>query len=159
MSEGLNRCCFMGNLVADAELRQTSGDVVLNFRLACSESYKDRDGQRKERTEYVTLALWGKRAEALAPLLTKGRQVYAEGSLRTRKYEKDGETRYVTEVNVREVILCGGGERGQRQRRDDDGYAAPPPTRGRGGGYSRGRGAPQEPPADAGFGDDDLPNF
>lgn len=163
--DGLNRCTFIGNLGADGELRAAGGDMVLNFRIGVTESYKDRSGDRKERTDWIPCQIWGKRAEALAPMLTRGKQVYVEGNFRTRTYEKDGDKRYATEIAVREVILLGGKRDGAS--RSDDGYA--PQGRSEGGGYSRGGGngggaarAPQDivesPPDAATFGnDDDIP--
>ena len=108
MSRGLNRCEFIGNLCADAELRRTgSGTPVCSFRLACSEKYKDRDGQPQEKTEFVTCVLWGTRAEALAQYLSRGKPVWVEGKMETSEYEKDGQRRWKTEVNVRDLILLG----------------------------------------------------
>lgn len=109
MSDGLNRVQLLGNLAADGELRSTSGgQSVLKLRLATTESYLDRNKQRQERTEWHSVTVWGKRAEALAKFLTKGSRVFIEGGLRTSSYEKDGEKRYRTEVNATNVILCGG---------------------------------------------------
>lgn len=112
MSDGLNRCTFIGNLGADPELRMTqSGQPVLKFRIGCTESYLDKSNTRQEKTEWVSCTVWGKRGEALSRILEKGKQVYVEGSLSTSSYEKNGEKRYSTEINVREVLLFGG--RGQ----------------------------------------------
>jgi single-strand DNA-binding protein len=84
----------------------SGGQAVLNLRLACSESYLDRDKNRQERTEWVNVTVWGKRGEALAKLLTKGSRVFVEGGLRTSSYDKDGEKRYKTEVVASNIILC-----------------------------------------------------
>lgn len=125
MTEGLNRVCLLGNLGADPELRTTAGgQAVLKLRLACSESYVDRDQQRKERTEWVDVAIWGKRGEALAKILQKGDRLYVEGSLRTTSYEKDGEKRYRTEVNGTNVLLCGG-QRGETREERREPARAP----------------------------------
>jgi single-strand DNA-binding protein len=118
---GLNRVTILGNLGADAELRVTSGgQAILKMRVAVTESYKDRNDQQKERTEWVSCSLWGKRGESLAKFLSKGSRVYVEGRLQTSSYDKNGEKRYVTEVNVSNVILCGGRSEvaGQPQRRE-----------------------------------------
>lgn len=109
MADGLNKVMLLGNLGADPELRHTQGgQAVLNLRLACSESYLDKDKNRQERTEWVNVTVWGKRGEALAKLLTKGARVFVEGGLRTSSYDKDGEKRYKTEVVASNVILAGG---------------------------------------------------
>jgi len=116
MADGLNKVMLLGNLGADPELRITSGgQPVLNLRLACSESYLDKDKNRHERTEWVNVTVWGKRGEALANLLTKGARVFVEGGLRTSSYEKDGDKRYKTEVVASNVILTGGPRREGRE--------------------------------------------
>lgn len=110
MAEGLNRVMLLGNLGADPELRFTQGgQAVLNLRLATTESYLDRDKVRKERTDWHNVVIWGKRGEALAKILGKGSTLFIEGSLRTSSYDKDGVTRYRTEVLARD--LCLGGRR------------------------------------------------
>lgn len=73
--------------------------------------------ERKERTEWVSVTVWGKRADGLAKILSKGSRICVEGSLRTSSYEKDGEKRYKTEVNATNVVLCGG-SRGAGTRSD-----------------------------------------
>jgi single-strand DNA-binding protein len=114
MSEGLNRVTLLGNLGADPELRYTQGGgAVLNIRLATTESYLDKDKQRKERTDWHSVTVWGKRAEALAKLIGKGSQVLVEGRLSTSSYEKDGEKRYRTEVLTTNLVLVG--SRGERR--------------------------------------------
>ncbi len=109
MSDGLNRATLLGNLGAEPELRFTqNGGAVLNLRLATTTSYLDRDKQRQERTDWHAVVVWGKRAEALAKILTKGSRLYVEGSIQTSSYEKNGEKRYKTEINASEIILAGG---------------------------------------------------
>lgn len=110
MADGLNKVFLIGNLAADGELRSTSGgQSVLKLRVATTESYLDRNKQRQERTEWHSVTVWGKRAEALAKLLTKGSRVFIEGGLRTSSYDdKEGNKRYKTEVNATNIILCGG---------------------------------------------------
>lgn len=107
MSTGMNRVTLFGNLGADPDLRYTpAGQPVLNMRLATTESYVDRNGQRQERTDWHRVVLWGKRGESLKRILGKGSQVLIEGSLRTTTWEdRDKVKRYKTEVLVREVYL------------------------------------------------------
>jgi len=111
MSEGLNRVMLLGNLGADPELRHTqSGQAVLSIRLATTESYLDANKQRKERTEWHSVVVWGKRGEALSRILTKGSTILVEGSLRTSSYESKGEKRFKTEVVASNIVLTGGGK-------------------------------------------------
>ena len=132
MAEGLNRVMLFGNLGADPELRTTAGgQSVLKLRVATAESYLDRDKQRQYRTEWHSVVVWGKRAEALARFLRKGSSVFVEGSLRTSSYEKDGQKRYKTEVNATNIIL-GSKATGERQ----ESAPAESGVQTAGGGYS-----------------------
>jgi single-strand DNA-binding protein len=116
MAEGLNRVMLLGNLGADPELRMTSGgQAVLKLRLATSETYVDKNRQRQERTEWHNVVIWGKRAEALAKILTKGSRIFVEGGLRTSSYDdRDGNKRYRTEVVCTNILLQGSGGGGGR---------------------------------------------
>src|SRR4051812_26458044 len=120
MAEGLNRVILIGNLGQDPELRFTqSNQGVLSLRMATTESYFDTNTkERKERTEWHTVVVWGKRGEALNKILSKGSRICIEGRLQTRSWEdKTGSKRYTTEVNAQNVILLGGrGEGGGGQR-------------------------------------------
>lgn len=151
MAEGLNKVMLMGNIGQDPELRYTqSGQAVLNLRMATNESWVDRDGERKERTEWHSVIVWGKRGEALNKILSKGRSLFVEGRLQTRSWEdKSGNKRYTTEIVANNVILVGGG-RGEGRGGYDDG--PPPPSDDYGGDRGGGGG-------DGGdnFGDDDIP--
>jgi single-strand DNA-binding protein len=156
VSEGLNRVLLLGNLTSDPELRFTQGgQAVLNIRMATNESYLDKDKVRRERTDFHTVTVWGKRGEALSKILAKGSSLFVEGSLRTSSYDdRDGNKRTKTEVIANNVILAGG-KRGQSN-------AEEPAERGQssGGGYGGGAAsAPApEPGVDPGFGsDDDIP--
>ncbi len=110
MAEGLNRVMLLGNLGADPELRVTpGGQAVLKLRIATNESYLDRSNVRQERTEWHRVTVWGKRAEALGKILTKGDSLFIEGRIQTSSYEKNGEKRYSTEVVANNIILSGRG--------------------------------------------------
>jgi single-strand DNA-binding protein len=127
--EGLNKVILCGALGADPELKFTQGGKAhLRLRVATTESWWDKEAQsRKERTEWHTVSLWGKRAESLSKLLSKGSKVWIEGRLQTRSWDdKDGQKRYATDVEAAEVGLMGGGQRDDGQRQ---GYGGP-----RGGG-------------------------
>jgi len=111
MAEGLNRVILIGNLGQDPELRFTQSNMgVLSLRMATTESYFDTNTkERKERTEWHTVVVWGKRGEALNKILSKGSRLCIEGRLQTRSWEdKQGNKRYSTEVNAQNVILLGG---------------------------------------------------
>ena len=108
MSDGMNKVLLLGNLGANPELRFTaSGTAVLNFRLATSESFVDRNKEPQTRTDWHSVVVWGARAQALSKLLFKGTPVLVEGGLRTSTFEKDGVKRYKTEVHARDIHLVG----------------------------------------------------
>jgi single-strand DNA-binding protein len=112
MAEGMNKVIVMGNLGQDPELRSTQGGAsVMTLSLAINESYIDANKERQQRTEWVRVVVWGKRAEGLARILRKGSTVLVEGALRTSSYEdrKTGEKRYKTEVHASQVCLAGRG--------------------------------------------------
>jgi len=141
MAEGLNRVMLLGNLGADPELKMTSGgQAVLKMRLATTESYLDRNKARQERTEWHSVVLWGKRAEALGKFLTKGTRLFIEGAIRTSSYDdRDGNKRYKTEVVANNIILAGRGG-------GSDGGGG---GGGRGGGGGGGGGGGRSEPAPA----------
>ncbi len=115
MSEGLNRVILIGNLGQDPELRYTqNSQAVLNLRIATTEGYFDTNTkERKEKTEWHTVVMWGKRGEALNKFLSKGSRICVEGRLQTRSWEdKTGGKRYSTEINAQNIILLGGGAGG-----------------------------------------------
>jgi single-strand DNA-binding protein len=136
----LNRVQLIGNLGANPELKYTQGgQAVLRLRIATTKKWKDKSGDMKEQTEWHTCNLWGKRGESLNSILSKGRLVYIEGELQTRSWEKNGEKRSSTEVNVSELKLLGGGggqRREQRQESFDGGSAYD--TDGKGGSFDSG---------------------
>ena len=128
MAEGLNRVMLLGNLGADPELRFGQGPetAVLRLRLATTESYFDRrTNERKERTDWHNVVVFGKRGEALQKILQKGATIFIEGRLQTGSYEKDGQKHYRTDIVATNVILAGRGSGAGREE---------------GGGYSRGGG-------------------
>lgn len=148
MADGLNRVMLLGNLGADPELRSTSGgQAVLKLRLATTESYVDRNRARQERTEWHSVVVWGKRAEALSRILNKGSRLFIEGGIRTSSYDdRDGNKRYKTEIVANNIILCGARSGGGG--RDD--------FEPMGGGGGAGPAAPSGGPPPAGGGYDDA---
>lgn len=131
MAEGLNKVMLLGNLGADPELRMTqSGQAVLKLRLATSENYLDRNKQRQERTEWHSVVIWGKRAEALSKILAKGSRLFIEGGLRTSNYDdRDGNKRYRTEIVASNILLQGraGGGGARDNQGSGDNYEARTP--------------------------------
>jgi single-strand DNA-binding protein len=170
MAEGLNRVMLMGNLGADPELRFGQGPdtAVLKLRLATTESYFDkRSNERKERTDWHNVVVFGKRGEALQKILQKGSTIFVEGRLQTGSYEKEGQKHYRTDVVATNVILAGrgaGAGAGAGAPRGEEGGAPrnfnrdrPAFERSGGGGGARGGGAPANrgAPAAAGAGGGD----
>lgn len=139
MARGVNKVILVGNLGQDPEIKYTANNTaVCNMRLATTETYKDQNGETQEKTEWHNLVAWARLAEICEQYLKKGSQIYVEGSIQYRQYEdKDGNTRYMTDIRVREMLMLGG--RGD----SSGGYSD-------GGGYSRGnQNKPQSAPADS----------
>ena len=111
MAKGVNKIILVGRLGQDPELKQTgTGTPFCNLSLATDESYKDKDGNLVEQTEWHNLTAWGRLAEICAEYLKKGSQAYFEGSSHTRKYEdKDGVTKWAQSFKVKEMLMLGGG--------------------------------------------------
>lgn len=109
---GVNKVIIVGNLGKDPEVKAVGQNTVANFSLATSESYT-KDGQKQEKTEWHKIVAWGKLAELAGQYLKKGRQVYVEGKLQTREYEKDGQKRYSTEIVANNITFLGGGSGGR----------------------------------------------
>jgi single-strand DNA-binding protein len=107
----VNKVILVGRLGQNPEVRYTpSGAAVANFSVATNESWMDKSGQKQERTEWHKVVVWGKLAELCSQYLAKGRQCYLEGRLQTRQWQdKDGQTKYTTEVQAQTVQFLGGG--------------------------------------------------
>ena len=105
----VNKVILIGNLGRDVELRHTPGGAtVAKFSIATNERWKDKAGQQQEHTEWHNIVVWGKLAEFCGTYLTKGRQIYVEGTLRTRTYDDEkGNRRYFTEVRADTIQLLG----------------------------------------------------
>ncbi|BBO83571.1 single-stranded DNA-binding protein [Desulfosarcina ovata] len=148
MAGGINKVILVGNLGRDPEIRYTpDGRAVANFSIATSETWTDKNsGERREKTEWHRIVVFGKLAEICGEYLSKGRQVYIEGKLQTRKWQgQDGQDRYTTEVvvDMRGTMQMlgtrdggGGGARGGYSGGYSGGAGAGP-----GGGAGAGRGA------------------
>ena len=108
----VNKSILLGRLGGDPDVRYTqAGTAVVNFSLATTEKWKDRDGERQEKTEWHRIVAWKKLAEICGEYLKKGSQIYLEGKLQTRKWEdRDGNTRYTTEVLMNQMTMLGDGK-------------------------------------------------
>ncbi len=121
----VNKAIILGNLGRDPEVKQTpSGQSVCKFSMATTERWKDKEGQKQERTEWHNIVVWGKQAELCGQYLAKGRQAYVEGRINTRSYDdKNGEKKYITEITASDVRFIGGGKGAAPGASDD---VAPP---------------------------------
>jgi single-strand DNA-binding protein len=148
----VNKVILVGNLGRDAELRYTPGGAaVATINMATTDVYKDREGQKKEDTQWHRVGLWGRTAESLHEYLTKGKQIYVEGRLQTRKWtDKDGVEKYTTEIRGDRVVLLGGGGGGGGQRAGGGSRGAE--AGGMSGGFDSGH---DSGPGD--LSDDDIP--
>ena len=162
----VNRVILIGNCGRDPETRALpSGDAVTNLSIATSETWKDRQsGERRERTEWHSLVFFGRTAEVARDYLRKGSKIYVEGSLRTRQWEKDGVTRYSTEVVVDQMTMLSG--KGEAVGGGSGGGYSPRPSAPDSGGAAGGYTPPSTPSTDSGgsgsggqepLEDDDIP--
>ena len=122
---GVNKVILLGNLGANPEMRFTQGgSPVANLRIATTERWTDKNGQKQELTEWHRIVVWGKQAEICGQYLTKGRQIYVEGRIRTRQWQdQQGQKRYSTEIVAQTVQMLGSRtERGP----DEVGATVPP---------------------------------
>ncbi len=105
----VNKAIIIGNLGKDPEMRyMPSGDAICNFSIATTDSWKDKSGEKQEKTEWHRISMFGKLAEIAGEYLKKGSQVYVEGRLQTRKWQdKDGHERYTTEIVADRMQMLG----------------------------------------------------
>jgi len=104
----LNRATIIGNLTRDPEVRTTTtGQTVASFGVATNHSWTDASGQRQEKAEFHNIVAWGKLAEICDRYVTKGKQLYIEGQIRTRTYEQDGQKKYFTEIHMEQMEMLG----------------------------------------------------
>lgn len=153
----VNKVILVGNLGADPEVRYLpSGEAVANLRIATTESWKDREGNKQEATEWHRVSFFGKIAEVCGQYLKKGSSVYVEGSIRTRKWQdQSGQDRYTTEIRGDRMQMLGGrgGGGGGVADYDGEGMDAPAPRSSGGSKPSR----PADSGGFAGMPDDDIP--
>lgn len=156
---GINKVILIGNLGADPETKYAqNGTPITNLRLATSETWKDKQtNERREKTEWHRCVAFGRVAEIAGEYLRKGSKVYVEGSIETSTYEKDGETRYSTQIKIRDLQMLdsradGGGSQGGSQGGGSQGGSQ---SNNQGGGRRRPAQSQQSDAADD-F-DDDIP--
>ena len=166
MSRGVNKFIGIGTVGKDPETRyMPNGSAVSSISIAVNESWKDKDGQKQERTEWIRIVFFNRLAEIVGEYVRKGAKVYVEGQLRTRSYEKDGQTVYATEIVASEMQMLdsrnGGPASAQRDEPAQDDYRGhagsnqPNPTYG--GQQPARTTAPAPRPADFDNFDDDIP--
>lgn len=148
----LNKVMLLGNLGKDPEVRYTaSGTAVANFSMATTEKFKKKDGEWEDRTEWHNVTLWGRLAEIAGEYLAKGKTIFVEGRLQTRKWQDhDGKDRYTTEVVADKMQMIGGRNSGGASG-NSGGTAA---GGGGAGGYAGNGNEVGEPPFNP---DDDIP--
>jgi single-strand DNA-binding protein len=159
----VNKVILLGNLGRDPETRYTTGgDAVTNLRIATTETWKDKSGEKQEKTEWHSVVLFGRQAEIAGEYLKKGRSVYIEGRLQTRKYtDKEGVEKYATEIVGDRMQLLGGPRDSAGGGDTEFASAGPSTTSGRresgGGGGGAGKGGGSAPKKNVDDFDDDIP--
>jgi single-strand DNA-binding protein len=126
---GVNKAILVGRLGTDPVKRYTSsGTAVVTFRMATSEGWTNRDGQREERTEWHRIVAWGKLADICDQYLAKGRMVYIEGRIQTREWEdRDGNRRWTTEIVANQMQMLGPASGESSRTLDQEGDIPSPP--------------------------------
>ncbi len=154
----LNKVLLIGNLGRDPEIRYLpSGDAVASLNIATTETWKDKSGEKQEKTEWHRVSMFGRLAEIAGEYLKKGSQVYIEGRIETRKYtDKDGVEKYATEIKASEMKMLGGRSMAGGTSDMD---SAPRASSSRSGGGASPASAPAKAPAGGAFDDleDDIP--
>jgi len=162
MARGMQRFESIGNLGKDPETRSfPNGGSVCNCTLASSEQWRDKEGNQQERTEWFNLVFHNKLGEIVAQYAKKGTSMWVAGKLRTRKYEKDGVTHYVTEIHCDEMLLLGDGRGSGGESSGSRSSAVSSSSGARGGNHGVTAGTSAErvayvPPSDEDFEDYDA---
>jgi single-strand DNA-binding protein len=154
----LNKVILIGNLGRDPETRYLpNGDAVTSISVATTETWKDKSGEKQEKTEWHRVSLFRRLGEIAGEYLKKGSQVYIEGRIEYREYEKDGQKRYTTDIIASEMKMLGSRQGSGEPVDRDSGTSEDRPARGggAGGGASRSTGTPAKKKVDD-F-DDDIP--
>ena len=135
---GVNKWIGIGNLTKDPEVKYTpSGTAVATFSIACNETWKNKDGTKEDKVEFISIVAFGKLAVICGEYLHKGKQVYIEGRIQTRQWDdKSGNKRYTTEIIANQMQMLGakdggshkGNAGGQSSAPSSGGSSPPPPT-------------------------------
>ena len=152
----VNKVILVGNLGRDPETRYTTGgDAVTNIRLATTDVWKDKNGEKQERTEWHNIVFYGRQAEIAGEYLKKGRQIYVEGRLQTRKWQdKEGQDRYTTEIIADRMQMLGTREGGGSAAAAEPAEREPAAANAGGGGRKTGAAPAKKNVDDL---DDDIP--
>ena len=155
----VNKVILVGNLGRDPETRYTTGgEAVTNIRMATTDTWKDKAGEKQERTEWHSIVFFGRQAEIAGEYLKKGRQIYVEGRLQTRKWQdKEGQDRYTTEIVADRMQMLGNreGSGGASMASEPPDHGAPAEPRGEARASGKGSAAPAKKNVDDL--DDDIP--
>ena len=107
----LNKVQLIGNISSDIETKLTpNGQIVASFSIATNREWKDNNGEKQSQADFHNIVAWGKLAEIVEQYTSKGKKIYIEGELQTQSWEKDGEKKYKTIVNAKNIILLGNKE-------------------------------------------------
>jgi len=127
-NRGVNKAILLGNIGNEPLVAVVAtGATVVNFSVATSESWKDKNGEKQEKTEWHYISAFGKLADAVRPLLAKGSQVYIEGKIQTNKYkDKDGVEKYKTQISADKIQVLSGFKKSEYDPlKDSDNHADP----------------------------------
>lgn len=129
MARDLNQCNFIGRLGRDVDMRYAAnGNAIANFSIACSDDYKDKQGNKVEQTNWVNVVMFGRQAEVAGEYLSKGKQVFISGKMVTEMYEKNGQKQYSTKIHANDMQMLGSnasGQSGNQRPAQQSGQARP----------------------------------
>lgn len=128
----VNKVILIGRLGADPEIRYTpSGAEVATFRMATTETWTNKNGEKEERTDWHRVVAWRGLAKICGEYLNKGKLVYIEGKIRTRSWEdREGNKKYITEIEATEMRMLGGAGEASRRTKEPEAENSPPPPKG-----------------------------
>lgn len=122
---GVCKGIVMGRLTADPELKRIDDGKVCNFDLACNKTWYNKEGEKKEKTTFIPISVWGKQAESCEKYLSKGSEVYVEGDINTKKSEVDGVTKVFWSVRAQVVNFLGSGDSAEKPVGTQESFSDP----------------------------------